>query len=256
MESQTGLALVQRATSGSTVTPAGRLLVEWSATLLEHADEVEASLRTLQEERSRDLHVVASMTVAEHLLPRWLVRLRRERSVAATLRATNSESVVDAVRSGEGDLGFVEGPSDLGGLSSLVIGADELALVAAPDDPWARRRTPVPASAVAARALTSRERGSGTRVVWQRALEAAGAAAVAPESELTTTAAVLASVAAGGPPAFVSRRVAARDIDAGLLVEVATSGLDLRRAFTAVWVGGRRPPTGPARDLLAIAVRD
>lgn len=258
LEARTGLALVQRSTSGSTLTPTGRLLVEWTADLLERADEVEAAIRTLREDRSLELHVHASMTVAEHLLPRWLVRLRRERSVAATLTATNSDAVLAAVRAGEADVGFVEGPGDepgTAGLGSVVVGADELALVAALDDPWAGRRAPLTASEVAARALTSRERGSGTRLVWERALRAAGADGSRPEAELTTTAAVLSSVAAGGPPAFVSRRAAERDVAAGVLVEVATTGLDLTRSFTAVWLGGRRPPAGPVRDLLAVAAR-
>lgn len=184
MEAVTGLALVQRATTGSTVTAAGRLLVEWSADLLERADEVEDAVRTLRDERSRELHVHASMTVAEHLLPRWLVALRRERSIAATLRATNSEAVVAAVVSGEADLGFVEGPGDLAGLPSLVVGADELCLVAVAGDPWARRRRPLDPATVAARALTSREQGSGTRLVWERALAAAGVTPVAPDAEL------------------------------------------------------------------------
>ncbi len=259
MEAQTGLVLVQRATSGSTLTSAGRLLVEWSAALLEQASDVEAALRTLREERSRELHVHASMTVAEHLLPRWLVRLRHERAVAATLRATNTEAVLAAVRSGEADLGFIEGPdgmAGLAGLASRVVGHDELALVAAPDDEWSRRRSPLTPAVVAARALTSREPGSGTRSVWEQALVAVGLTPVAPEAALTTTAAVLTSVAAGGPPAFVSRRAAQRDLDAGALVELPMRGLDLGRAFTAVWVGGPRPPAGPVRDLLAIAARD
>lgn len=256
MEAQTGLALVQRATSGSTLTSAGRLLVEWSAVLLEQAADVEAALRTLREDRSRELHVHASMTVAEHVLPRWLVRLRHESTVAATLRATNTEAVLAAVRSGEADLGFIEGPDDLGGLASRVVGHDELALVAAPDDPWVQRRTPLTAAAVAARALTSREPGSGTRSVWEQAIVSAGSTPAPPEAALSTTAAVLTSVAAGGPPAFVSRRAARRDLDAGALVELPVRGLDLNRAFTAVWLGGPRPPAGPVRDLLAIAARD
>ena len=257
-EAQVGLALLQRATTGSTLTASGRLLVEWSADLLERAGEIEASLRVLRDDRSRELHVHASMTVAEHLMPGWLVSLRRERSVAATLRASNSESVLDAVRTGEADVGFVEGPAGAGSLSGLatrVIGSDELVLVAAPDDAWASRRTPLSAAVVAGRALTSREQGSGTRSVWEQALTTAGHRPVDPEVELTTTAGVLGSVGAGSPPAFVSRRAAARDLGAGTVVEVRVRGVDLHRAFTAVWVGATRPPAGPLRDLLAIAAR-
>lgn len=255
MEAQTGLVLVRRSTTGSSLTAAGRLLVEWTARLLEQADEVELALRTLRQERSEELHVFASMTTAEYLLPRWLVRLRQLRQVTVGLHATNSEAVLDAVRSGEAGLGFVEGPGDLGGLSSKVVGHDELVLVANPTDVWARRRRPLTPEMVAGRALTSRERGSGTRRVLEEALAAAGLQPSPPEVELTTNPSVVGAVQAGSPPAFVSRRAVERDLDTGQLVEVPT-GLDLRRHFTAVWVGGPKPPAGPIRDLLGIAARD
>jgi molybdate transport repressor ModE-like protein len=255
IESQVGLVLVQRATSGSTLTSAGRLVVEWSRPLLEQADEVEAALRTLREERSRELHVHASMTTAEYLLPRWLVRLRRERDTAASLHATNTHAVLEAVRAGQADLGFIEGPADLSGLASRVVGTDTLVLVAEPTDPWARRRKPLAPSELARRGLTSREPGSGTRQVVEDAFRAAGATPPRPEVELTTTAAVLAAVRAGSPPAFLSDRAVGHDLESGRLVPVATADLDLRRDFTAVWVGSARPPAGPVRDLLGIAGR-
>ncbi len=255
IETQTGLVLLQRATTGSTLTPAGRLLVEWSRPLLEQADDLEASLRTLREDRSRELHVYASMTTAEYLLPRWLVRLRRERDTAASLHATNTENVLDAVRRGQADLGFIEGPADLAGLASRAVGHDLLVLVAEPDDPWSRRRKPLSAKEIAGRSLTSREPGSGTRQVVEDAFRASDLALPTSEVELTTTAAVLAAVRAGSPPAFVSDRAARSEIDAERLVEIATAGLDLSRQFTAVWVGSSRPPAGPVRDLLGIATR-
>ncbi|MEO9322032.1 LysR substrate-binding domain-containing protein [Nocardioides sp. C4-1] len=255
METQTGLVLVQRATTGSSLTSAGRLLVEWSRGLLDQAAEVEAALRTLQEERTRGLHVHASMTTAEYLLPGWLVRLRRDRGTAASLHATNSEAVVDAVRAGQADIGFIEGPADLAGLASRVVGDDRLVLVAEPGDPWARRRKPLGADEIARRPLTSREAGSGTRRVVEDAFRALGHEPAEPEVELTTTSAVLAAVRAGSPPAFLSERVVVGDTGSGRLVEVPTADLDLRRRFTAVWVGSSRPPAGPLRDLLGIAGR-
>jgi len=253
METQTGLVLVQRAQRGSELTAAGRLLVEWSSDLLARADEIEHALATLRETRSQEVHVHASMTTAEYLLPRWLVRLRQIRQVAVSLRAVNSEEAVAAVRRGEADLGFVEGPVDIDGLSAAVVGADELVLVAAPDDRWARRRAPVTPAEIGARSLTRREPGSGTRAVVDRAMGLAGVEMAPQVVELAANAAILAAVRAGSPPAFVSRRAAAADLDHGTLVDVPTQGLDLSREFRAVWIGRARPPAGPVRDLLAIA---
>ncbi|MBL0885966.1 LysR substrate-binding domain-containing protein [Myceligenerans indicum] len=253
VEAQTGLVLIRRATTGSTLTAAGRLLIEWSRPLLEQADEIDLALRTLREEHSRELRVYASMTTAEFVLPRLLVRLRRERDTTASLHATNSETVLDAVRGGLADVGFIEGPADLGRLASRVVDHDVLVLVAEPGDPWLRRRRPLTAGEIAGRRLTSREPGSGTRQVVENAFRALGVGPPGSEVELTTTAAILAAVRAGSPPTFVSGRAARGEIEAGRLGEVATSGLDLRRDFTAVWVGSARPPAGPVRDLLGIA---
>lgn len=252
LEADVGLDLVTRGRSGSALTPTGRLVVEWSADLLARAEDLDEALATLRRDRSRELRVHASLTVAETVLPRVLVRARRESVADVTLHATNSAAVVDAVRSGAADLGFVEGPVPLGGLGHRGVGVDELVLVAAPDDLWARRRRLLVAEDLATRALSSREEGSGTRRVWEAALEEAGVVPPPPEAVFDTTTALLASVAAGGPPAFVSRRSAAHLVDAGGLVVVTTTGLALRRALTAVWQGGRLPARGPARDLVTL----
>ncbi|QKE83423.1 LysR family transcriptional regulator [Arthrobacter sp. NEB 688] len=252
LEADVGLDLVTRGRSGSALTPTGRLVVEWSADLLARADDLDEALSTLRRDRSRELRVHASLTVAETVLPRVLVRARRDSVAHVTLHATNSASVVDAVRSGAADLGFVEGPVPLDGLGHRGVGVDELVLVAAPDDPWARRRRVVVPDDLGARALSSREEGSGTRRVWEDALAEAGVAAPPPEAVFDTTTALLASVAAGGPPAFVSRRSAIHLVGAGELTALPTVGLALRRPLTAVWQGGSLPARGPARDLLAL----
>lgn len=256
LEAQTGLVLVQRAHRGSGLTPAGQLLVEWTRDLLSRADEVEIALTTLRQGRSQELHVYASMTTAEFLLPRWLVRLRQRREIAVSLKAVNSADVIAALHRGEADLGFVEGPVDLDGLSTRVVGTDDLVLIASPDDCWARRRSPLTPTTIGSRPLTCREPGSGTRGVIERAMLAAGTRLAEPDVELATNASVLAAVRAGGAPAFASRRAIGADLAMRSLVEVVVVGLNLSRQFRAVWVGLTQPPAGPVRELLSIARAD
>ncbi len=255
MEAQTGLTLLHRGAAGSTLTEAGVLMVGWASRLLDVAREVDESIATLRDDRRHELRVAASMTVAEHLLPPWIVRLRQQHDVTVSLTATNSEHVRSALASGAADVGFVEDGAGGAGLASLVVARDELALYAAIDDPWARRDRPLTVEQVAARALTWRERGSGTRRVVEEALVRAGLSAAAPAVELTTTAAIRTAVAAGSPPAFLSRLAARADVEGGRLVEVPVADLDLSRDLAAVWVGAGRPPAGPVRQLLMIATR-
>ncbi|GGF56125.1 LysR family transcriptional regulator [Marmoricola endophyticus] len=259
VEAQVGLTLVRRGARGSSLTDEGVVVVEWASQLLELSEEIEHAIAGLRSERSRELAVWSSMTVAESLLPRWLVLLRqrqeREGHVpsATSLHAANSAEVEAAVTDGRAHVGFVEGATAPEHLRSTEVGRDELVLVVAPGHRLTRRREPVPAAEVAALDRTSREQGSGTRGVVDAAFETAGVEALAPAVELSTAAAVRESVRAGSPPAFLSRRSVERDLAAGQLVEVPTTGLDLRRSLRALWSGSAQPPAGPVRDLVGIA---
>lgn len=261
VEAQVGLSLVRRAARGSSLTESGVVVVEWARRLLAVAEEIGHALDGLRSDRDRELSVWSSMTVAESLLPGWLVRLRQRQAgegltpTTVGLVATNSEAVLDAVRAGTAALGFVEGAVPPADLRWQAVGRDELVLVVA-GGALSRRRTPLEPREVARMALTVRERGSGTREVVERALAVHGltlGAGLDPLVELTTGTAVRGAVLAGGPAGFLSRRVVEHDLRAGSLVEVPVAGLDLTRLFRAVWAGGERPPAGPVRDLVGIA---
>lgn len=259
LETQVGFTVLQRRPRGSTLTASGTVLVEWASRLLEVAEEVDGAIVTLRDDSRRELHVAASMTIAEHLVPRWLVLLRQRQvregltPTTVSLQAANSRAVVEAVAAGAADVGFVEGTEAPRSLASLDLGADELVLVAPPTDPLAAVRGPLSPQAVSELVLTSRETGSGTREVVERALAAHGLSMTTPEAELTTSSAVRSSVRAGGAPAFLSSLVVAGDRATGELVVVPTEGLDLRRTFRAVWNGRETPPAGPVRELLGLA---
>ena len=259
VEAQVGLTLVQRGARGSGLTAAGTVLVEWSTRLLDLAEEIDHAIEGLRGDRSRELAVWASMTVAESLLPRWLVLLR-ERQLAEGLTPTsvglvaaNSDAVLAAVRDQQADLGFVEGSRPPRDLRWTAVSTDELVLVAAAGTPLSRRRAPLTPAEVAGLTLTTREQGSGTRQVVEHALAEHGLSLGGALVELTTGSAVRAAVVAGGPPAFLSRAVVAGDLDAGRLALVPTRDLRLRRTLRAVWAGGRHPPPGPVRELVGIA---
>ena len=252
MEALVGFALVERSARGSSLTPAGALVADWARDVLAAATVLDTGITSLRADRDGRLRVAASLTVAEHLLPGWLVRLAAQRpDTAVSLAAMNSVEVGRAVLEGRADLGFVEGPQVPAGLDARVVGRDRLVLVVPPGHPWARRRTPVPADELAGTRLVQREPTSGTRTALEAALSR-WAPLAAPLLELSTTAAVRAAVAAGAGPAVLSDLGVGDDVAAGRLVLVAVRGADLTRQLRAVWPAGQRP-TGPARDLLAIA---
>jgi molybdate transport repressor ModE-like protein len=260
MEALVGSPLLVRNRRGSEVTQTGELLVQWGGPVLEAAEQLAAGIAALRADRRAHLEVAASLTIAEHLLPGWLVAVRAEQArigrppTDVTMTATNSERVVELVTSGAADLGFVEGPDAPEHLGHRLVGTDELVVVVGRDHPWATRpRRRVTAATLAATPLVVREEGSGTRLVLERAL--AGLPGTPPALELSSTAAVRAAVAAGAGPAALGRHAVRDDLATGRLVAITVSGLDLTRRLHAVWLGGPNPPEGPARDLVAWAAR-
>lgn len=259
LEGLLGVQLVRRSRLGSSLTAAGVLVVDWAAQLMELAAGMEASVAALREEHHAQLRVAASLTVAEYLIPRWLVTLRRRAEaegseLSVQLTATNSDEVAERVRDGRAGLGFVEGPTVPEDLAWREVGTDSLILVVPVDHPWTRRRRPVTAAELAATALVAREPGSGTRRALEVALRAVlGDVAIAePMLELSGTAAVRGAVLAGAGPAVLSSLAVEEDLVSGRLRAVPILGLALDRRLLAVWPLGSTP-RGPVQNLLAIA---
>ncbi|MEV0780873.1 LysR family transcriptional regulator [Streptomyces sp. NPDC050428] len=251
VERQLGVSLFDRSPSGSRLTEAGALVTDWARRIMEAAEAFDAGAQALRDRRDSRLRVAASMTIAEYLLPGWLIALRAARpDTAVSLLAGNSGAVAARLLGGQADLGFVEGLAVPGGLDGTVIGRDRLVVVVAPAHPWSGRRTALTAAELAAAPLILREEGSGTRQVLDAALASYGGLAE-PLLELSSTTAVKAAVVSGAGPSVVSELAVGEELASRRLTEVEVTGIELRRELRAVWPTGHRP-SGPARDLLSL----
>src|SRR5260370_39545177 len=76
LEGRLGVTLIQRSPHGSRLTPHGELVAGRAQAAVDAAAAREAGLTSLQQRSDAVLRVVASMTVAEYLLPGWLTALR------------------------------------------------------------------------------------------------------------------------------------------------------------------------------------
>ncbi|MEO3785552.1 LysR substrate-binding domain-containing protein [Actinocorallia sp. B10E7] len=255
LERRLGLRLLDRSPQGSRLTEHGALVADWAKTALDAASALEAGIASLHHTTASRLPVAASLTIAEYLLPHWLVRFHaRVPGTTVALTTGNSDDVAAAVLSGQMDIGFIEGPTVPHGLSARTVGHDELTVITHPGHPWTRRRgRGVSAGELAATPLVSREHGSGTRLSLERALRAGtGVPPAPPLLELSSTTAIKTAVAEGVAPAVLSSLAVSQDIKAGTVVAVPVSGLDLTRALRVVH-RSHDQLFGLARDLVDIA---
>ncbi|MFB7710091.1 LysR substrate-binding domain-containing protein [Streptomyces sp. NPDC056105] len=253
LERHLGLQLLDRSTAGSRLTPAGAVVTDWARAVLEQAAalvEGAAALRSRQDSR---LHVAASLTIAEELMPGWLVTLRDSAPDAHVgLTVTNSWGVIEALRRGSCDLGFVEGPRVPDDLHRRAVGGDRLAVVVTPGHPWTHRRSALTGRELADTPLLLREAGSGTRETLERALRPYDGISV-PVLELGSTAPLRSAAARGMAPAVLSALAVREDVASGRLVEVEVDpAVLLHRVLHAVWPKGRELPE-PALHLLRVA---
>ncbi|MDJ0349937.1 LysR family transcriptional regulator [Cryobacterium sp. PH29-G1] len=263
LEGQIGASLIVRSARGSTLTATGTMVTGWAADVLEAAARMEAGIEALRSQALRHLDVAASLTIAEYLLPRWLVTLRdREESAGhvATrvgLTVANSEAVIALVRAGTVPLGFIETPNIPADLRTATIGHDTLMVAVAPTHAWAqRRRQQVTAQELADTPLITREEGSGTRQALDHLLESVpevSGALASPRLEYSTTAAVRTAIASGVAPGVLSSMAIADDLALGRLIAIDVAGLTLTRTLSAVWASGPHPSQVLAQEMIAIA---
>lgn len=251
LERRLGVRLLLRSPSGSRLTPAGLVVTESARAVLEQAYALVEGAAALRTRQHRRLRVTASLTIAEHLMPGWLVTLRDvDPAVHVGLNVANSTIVIERLRAGEADLGFIEGQGAPRDMHSRAVARDRLVVVVSPDHPWARKRRPLRPVELAATPLLLREAGSGTRETLEAALAPYGGVAE-PVLELGATAPLRLAATSGTAPAVLSALAAADEIAAGRLVEVP-SELPLDRVLRAAWPRGRELTDSAAR-LLAVA---
>ncbi len=253
LERRLGITILERSASGTRLTGPGASVVDWSRTVLEAVDAFVTGTAALRAETGARLRVAASLTIADHLVPGWLVSLRQLAPDASiNLSVTNSAAVTDHVEAGHADLGFVEGPvQQRPRIRSRTVGHDRLAIVVAPGHPWARRSTPLSVEELARTSLVLREKGSGTRQVLEDALARHGYH-VSANLELGSTSAIIGAARRGEGPAVISSLAVFDDLAGGRLVEVAVEGIALDRTFRAIWLSGHRL-AALARTLVTIA---
>ena len=282
LERTTGVTLLARSPGGSHLTEQGSLIVGWAEDVIDAADRLEAGLRSIRSGVSRRLAIAASQTIAEHLVPHWLVELRSIEQATAEqagaahagaeqagaerapesaptvveLTVANSTRVIELVRDVKVRLGFIETPHLPADLVTARLRDDEMLVVTAPSHPWARLRRPLSLAEVAATPLVMREAGSGTRVTLTDYLAAQHpplSARIA--MELGTSAAVRSAIAEGVGPGVLSRLAVRDDLVLGRLVAVEVAGPPLKRQLTAVWRPDLDPLTPEASRLLSVARR-
>ena len=227
LESALGARLFERAGRGLRQTDAARRLLPRAIELVERAAELPAIAGDVTAP-ARHLAIGASRTIGPFLMPELLADFGHRHpglveNTSIELVIENTETLVARIRDLTLDLAFIEGEVLEPGLSVQPWMNDAICL-------FARAGHPAP-RALAAGRWALRERGSGTRETFLRAMQPLiGAPEIA--IEVSDPLALKRLVATSDWFGCLSRMAVAGELRDGLLLDVTPRAAGLRRALT------------------------
>jgi len=239
LERELGKELFVRAGRTVLLSTAGRIFHVYASRVVAELSDARQAVLEVDGLTRGSLWIGASTTPGVYVLPPIIGEFHhRYPGVEVKLKLGNSRSIEERVRANTFDLGIVGGHGLMPGETCVAAGVlDELVLIVAPDHPWAKRRI-VEGSRLASEAYLSREDGSATRQVTERALQRADIKYQV-AMELDHPEAIKRAVMAGLGVAFVSLHAVTDELASGRLRTVSVRGLRIERHFHVIQHEGR-----------------
>ncbi len=156
------------------LTDAGQAFLKEARAVLAAVDAAELALVEFGNLKRGVLSVQASHTIAHYWLPRRLATFRRVHpEIEIRMSIGNTAQVAIAVENRVAELGFVEAAIHSEQVDSTAVARDQVIIVASPEHGLVKRRSIAPRDLLDVEWVL-RERGSGTRAVFEVALAQSG----------------------------------------------------------------------------------
>ena len=234
LEDALGLTLLERQPRGVRLTEAGQILADYARRIFAIASQGEEVLADLRSLHTGKLRIGGSMSLGNYFLPEVIAAFHGDHpEIEIVLEVGNTESVIDAIRHGRVDIGFIEGKCDNGDYDVERFMYDELIVIASPDHPLAGLG-PMPFHRLCQHSCVMRESGSGTREAMDALLERAGVGEHSFNLTLGSPEAVKRAVQRGAGLAVASNLTVVNELDNGTLVRIPLQGPPVHRELLRV----------------------
>jgi DNA-binding transcriptional LysR family regulator len=211
LEARHDISLFHRIGRRIELTQDGRLFLDQARSVLRAANAAELSLLELRGLKRGVVNIHASQTTGGYWLPQRLARFQAQNpNIDVKLSLGNTDQVAAAVSSGDAEIGYVEGAVHQPDLVTEQVDLDQLLVVVGAKHPWSRLHRIKPNQITETKWIL-RERGSGTRSVFEQALNRLGIAAEQLDIslELPSNEAIRAAVEVSAGATAISRVVVA-----------------------------------------------
>jgi DNA-binding transcriptional LysR family regulator len=223
LESFYRVKLFDRIGRGVQLTETGRLFLNEAHAVIASVETAQRALTDLAGMKRGCITVAASQTVANYWLPSLLHNYRTKfPAISVNVLFGNTEQVADFVRCGSACLGVIEGQIKDPSLAIRPFAEDEMMLVVGNCHKWAMRKAAIQPAELANVRWVLRERGSGTRTIFEETLRKAAIvfSDIDVAFELPSNEAIRVAVEVGAGATVMSRLVADSALANGTLVKL------------------------------------
>lgn len=255
MERDLGVRLFERSGNRYVPTEAGRIFLKHAGEILDAEARLLASLQQASGTISGKLRVATSNIPGEYVLPLVLGDFKSQQPhIEPVLEVMDSSRVVDSLRSGGFEVGFVGSDIEAGDLEVTPFCPDVLKVICHPRHPLAAGQAVKPPQLSLEKFLL-REEGSGTRELMVKALGEAGLdiAGLRVEMELGSTSSVISAVESGAGISLVSAWAARGPFAEGKIGLIDVPRLKVRRRFSMLRVK-KHPLSPPAKTFVDFVI--
>lgn len=174
LESQLGIQLFKRNGSSITLTNGGKVLLQYAEKIMHTYAEMETELAQLNNMEAGVLHIGASTTVAQTILPKLLALFKKNYpAVNFTFTQANTDVITQQVLAEKVDIAIVEGAAHYPQIAYAPFVKDEIVLVTRANNQLSKKAEISPKQLLNI-PLVLREAGSGTLDVIFNSLETVG----------------------------------------------------------------------------------
>jgi DNA-binding transcriptional LysR family regulator len=240
LEKEYSEILFYRRVKGVELTPSGKLLYDYALRINSLYEEISETLGVQSGETHGILHLGATFTIGEYLLPQIMGRFKnRFPYVDLLLEIENTHKVVEEVANGNLDFGLVEGPFENGLIRSEKLTDDELVVVCSVRNKLANI-SELDLDTLYNQPFILREQGSGTRQVFEDALIRAGIdlSKIRVIMQLGSTHMIKSLVAENIGMTVISERTVREELKQGVLKRLKVPALNLGREFVFTFKKG------------------
>ncbi|MEV5035770.1 LysR family transcriptional regulator [Peribacillus frigoritolerans] len=170
LENELGAKLIYRSPKQVQITEPGKILYRHAKQMLNHYETAKREINEFNNVVSGTMKIGASFTIGEYYLPKVLAEFAAQYPmVDIQIIISNSNDVIQGIRSNKLDIGLIEGETDYKDIDVMPFMNDEMIVVVPPDHPLSQMDL-IEGNMLQNQTWVLREQGSGTRTYSDKLL--------------------------------------------------------------------------------------